>query len=622
MKLRVLPLVAVAMAAGTLAPLAASAAEPERVTLSLKEFLQLYEKSRDRKKDPEKAPRAFSLSAASYVGEVLVEDGEPTSAVFTARMRVQVHKAEGWIKVPLLTRSVALQKATVNGRPAAVVLEGGAYTLVTDQRGTLDVSLEFATNVTNSVGTSSFAFDLVPSGATEVELAVPVDENLEFTVANARRVTKRQERGRRVVTATLPPQGALNVRWQRKVPTTVEEGGDPEKTKARVYSEVYTLASVGDGLLRAQATVDSTILFAGVDTFELDVPDGMTLLDVKGAGLRDWSLADDGKLVVTLNYAAENRYSLSLDMEKVIGEGSVNVDAPLVVPLGVERSKGWVGVEARGNLEIDAGDVQGATSVDVRTLPGQILGRTSQPVLLGYKYLASDAKVPLVVSAHDDVDVLVTLLDQADATTMFTQDGRRLTSVRYEVRNNRRQFLRITLPEGAELWSSAVAGRAVTPATSEGAILVPLIRSQSQGGGLASFAVEVVYVESGEAPGDNGKGSFYARLPKPDVPTTYVGWTVYAPDEAKVKADKSDGTLRYVPMLSRPLGAVQALEVQAQAPAQRRSAGNQANAGALGDGAAPVRVRLPLEGQPYFFEKLLALDEDLWVDFSYKGLKD
>lgn len=625
MKLHALPAIAglatVALSAGVLAPQAAQAAESEQVTLSLREFLQLYERSRDRKKDPEKAPREFSLASASYTGEVIVDDGEPTSAVFTARMQVQVHKDDGWIKVPLLSRTVALQSATVNGRPAPIVLEGGSYTLVTDQKGSLDVRLEFATNVSNSLGTSSFAFDLVPSGATEVEVAVPVDDDLDFTIANARRVTERKERGRRVVSATLPPQGSLNVRWQREVPQT-DESGETVADEARIYSEVYTLASVGDGLLRAQATVDNTILFAGVDTFQLKIPDGMTLLDVKGAGLRDWTLSEDNTLDVELNYAAENRYTLTLDMEKVIGEGSTNVNAPLVQPLGVERSKGWVGVEARGNLEIGAGAVAGATAVDVRTLPAQILGRTSQPVLLGYKYLVDDAKVPLVISAHDDVDVLVTLLDQAEATTMFTQDGRRLTSVKYEVRNNRRQFLRLALPVGAELWSAAVAGRAVQPATSSGAILVPLIRSQSQGGGLASFAVEVVYVESGEPTADNGKGRFAAILPKADVPTTYVGWTVYAPSEAKVKADKADGTLRYVPQLSRPLGSVAALEVQAQAPQQRQSANVQADAGALGDGAAPVRVRLPLEGRPYFFEKLLALDEDLEVAFDYKGLKD
>ena len=598
-------------------------AEPEQVTMTLREFLKMYERSKAKETPEEKAPREYSLSSTKYDGEVFIEDGEAQSVAFSARMQVQVHKKKGWIKVPLLSRQVALESATVNGRPAAVVLEGGWYTLATDQKGTLDIRLTFAMNVTNSAGTSSFSYNLIPSGATEVEIAVPAEENLGFTIGNARRVQTRNERGRRVVKATLPPQGALNVQWQRKSRDEANEDGTEAAEQApRIYSEVYTLASVGDGLLRAQANIQQTILFAGVDTFDVKVPEGMTVLDVKGAGLRDWSLSETGVLTAELNYAAEGTYNLSVELERVIGEDSLEVGAPLVQPLGVERTKGWVGVEARGNIEIGAGEVKGATSVDVRTLPGQILGRTSQPVLLGYKYLVADAQIPLVVSAHDDVDVLVTLLDQAEATTMFTRDGRRLTSVRYEVRNNRRQFLRLKLPYGATLWSSAVAGRAVQPAKSEDDLLIPLIRSRASGGGLASFDVEVVYVESDTPTPRSGKGRFSAYLPTPDVPTTYVGWTVYVPDGAKVNSKKATGTLRYVEELSRPLGAVQALAVESLAPAQRRVAQQQADSGGLGDGAAPVRVQLPLEGEPYFFEKLLALDERLEVRFEYTGLKE
>jgi len=613
------PLAAAAALALGLA--SAHAAEPDQVTMTLREFLQLYEKSRDRAKPPEPAPRPFSLASARYDGVVQLEDGTPTSAVFEARLRLDVHKAEGWIRAPLLTQEVALESATLDGRPAPIVLEGGAYTLVTDRKGSLDLRLTFAVRVENAVGASSFSFPLLPSGSTEVELAVPVEEDLDFTIAQARRLTERQERGRRVVTATLPPRGNLAVRWQRQVPQAAPEP-EADRARARIYSEVYTLATVGDGLVRAQTTIESTILFAGVDRFAYTLPEGMTLLDVSGAGLRDWTLGDDNTLLVELNYAAEDRYTLSLDMERVVGEGDARVEAPLVVPRGVERSKGALGVAARGNLEVNAGEVSGATVVDVRTLPAAILGRTSQPVLLGYKYLGTEASVPLVISDHDDVDVLVTLLDQADATTMFTPDGRRLTRVGYEVRNNRRQFLRLVLPEGAELWSAAVAGRSVQPATSGGALLIPLIRSQTRGGGLASFAVEVVYVESGTPAGDNGRGVFAAALPRPDVPTTYVSWTVYAPDEAKVKTRRAEGTMAFVEELSRPLGVVRVMEMQAQAPAQQESARVQADAGALGEGAAPVRVRLPLEGRPYFFEKLLALDEGLTVSFPYKGLED
>ena len=62
--------------------------------------------------------------------------------------------------------------------------------------------------------------------------------------------------------------------------------------------------------------------------------------------------------------------------------------------------------------------------------------------------------------------------------------------------------------------------------------------------------------------------------------------------------------------------------IEAATPQMQASAARQAAGGALGQGAAPVKVSLPLEGQPLFFEKLLALDEDLVVSFDFKGIKD
>ncbi|MBT3221548.1 MAG: hypothetical protein HN348_20905, partial [Proteobacteria bacterium] len=386
----------------------------------------------------------------------------------------------------------------------------------------------------------------------------------------------------------------------------------------------YTLVGIGDGLLQATTTIEQSILFAGVNQFQAKIPAELTLLDVSGAGIRDWTVADDGTLTVLLNYAAEGSHSMTLELEQPLAQTkNLKANVPLVEPLGVERSKGWVGVQALGALELAAGSVKGATPVDVRALPPAILGVTTNPVLLGYKYLGSEADIPLEVFQHDEVDVLVTLLDQSDATTMFTQDGRRLTSVRYDVRNNRRQFLRLTLPEGAELWSSSVAGRSVQPAkANDGRLLIPLVRSQAMGGALAAFPVEVVYVESGAAPSEAGKGTFKATLPQADVPTTYVAWTVYAPWQATISKKSYDGTLRHVDYLSRPLGATTVLTMDTYNAPMAQQANVQTKSGALGQGAAPVKVSLPVDGQALVFEKLLALDQDdLWVSFDYKGLK-
>jgi len=590
---------------------------PERVVMKLEDFLKLYEQTRDRPKEPPKPPSSWSVSSARYDGKVIFDHGAPTSAVFDATLRIEVLEQKGWVKVPLLPATVALRSAKLGNQDASVIVDGGWYWLATDRTGTLDLKLSFAVSVFSHEGASGLSFELPKSGGATVSLAVPTSEDLDFEVADARVLQVRTEGGNRIVDASIPVTGSLSVTWQHKLPEATKA------QEARVYAEVFSLLGIGDGLLQETATIQNTILFAGVDTLKVAIPDGMTLLDVKGAGIRDWKVTDD-TLVVGLNYAAEGAYPLTLQLEKVVGQGDLQTDAPLPTPLGAERVKGYLGVEARGNLEIGAGGAAtGATAVDVRNLPAAILGITTQPVLLGYKYLSADAKIPLKVTQHEDVDVLVTLLDHAQATTMWTADGRRMTKVVYQVRNNRKQYLRLALPEGAELWSASLGGRAVQPARSaDGKVLLPLVRSQAQGGALAAFAVEVVYVEQGTAPDAGGRGTFTAQLPTADVPTTYVAWQVWAPEGAKIGKRSIEGSLRHVEAFSNPVPMTDMAEMPAMDVATVQTAQSQANTGALGQGAAPVPVSLPLTGAPIYFEKLLALEEPLKVQFAYHGLKN
>lgn len=607
-------LVVVALLALSTTAAAAPEDPAERVVMKLDEFLKLYEANK-KAESPEQTPRDHALSSAHYTGTVVLDEGKPVSAVFTAKMRVEVLKNKGWARVPILPATVALQSATIGKTEAPIVIENGFYTLVTNRPGAVDLDVSFAVAVTTSEGKSEITFELAPSGATSATLSVPAKENLDFTVPGAKLKSDRVEAENRVVEATMPATGSLSIQWQREIP-------EAAKQSSRVYSEVYTLVGLGDGLMKATTTIHNTILFRGVDKFSVKLPEKMTLLDVSGVGIRDWKQTPDGHLNVVLNYAAEGTYTLKLELERVVPEGEKQLKAPIVVPEGVERSKGWVGVESRGNIEIGAGDVSGATTVDVRSLPAAILGITPQPVLLGYKYLGADAKVPLKIAHHEDVDVLVTLLDQTRARTMWTREGRRLTSVKYQIRNNRRQFLRLSLPKGAELWSASVGGRAVQPArASDGRTLVPLVRSQAAGGALAAFEVEVVYVENGQAVSDRGRGTFKATLPTADAPSTYVAWTIYAPERAKVIKRTVDGNLQLVRRLTNPIPTEDMNYIETATPEVQNVANVQADDGGMGEGAVPVPVSLPLQGKEVNFEKLLALDETLEVEFRFRGLR-
>ena len=166
-----------------LALLPAHAAEPDQVTLDLDQFLKLYEATKDRPKDPEKSPWEAAIDSARYTGEVIVQDGEPVAALFNAKLRIEVLKDEGWVRLPVLNGAVALKSARINGVEAPVQLQGGWYTLVTDRRGAFDLQLEFAAAVQTQavVGDGSRVVDILLTwpGAPR-SLAVEVDGHYHF----------------------------------------------------------------------------------------------------------------------------------------------------------------------------------------------------------------------------------------------------------------------------------------------------------------------------------------------------------------------------------------------------------------------------------------------------------
>ena len=294
---------------------------PERVVMSLDDFLDMYERAKAKTETPQIPPRGHALSSAAYTGEVLIQDGEPRFARFAATLRVEVLSKEGWARIPVLPATVALHTATIKAggkaKEAAMVIEDGFYTLITEQKGAFDLELDFGASVTTENGQSRIAFELAGSGATTLKLKVPAKEDLDFSVANAHLQSDAVVGEFRQVEATLPSTGTLLVSWQREIP----EEAAAQQQKAQVYAEVYTLVGISDGLMRATTTVEHTILFAGKDQLEFKIPEGMTLVDVQGTGLRDWKHEADGTLRVLLNYAAEGNYSLTMTSERVALSG-------------------------------------------------------------------------------------------------------------------------------------------------------------------------------------------------------------------------------------------------------------------------------------------------------------
>jgi hypothetical protein len=221
-------------------------------------------------------------------------------------------------------------------------------------------------------------------------------------------------------------------------------------------------------------------------------------------------------------------------------------------------------------------------------------------------------------------------VDSALFTSMQLNDGRRMTKAIYTVRNNRNQFLRMKMPAGADIWSAEVGGNTVSPAKDEkGSVLIPLIRSTTSASELASFPVEMVYVETPATPAPT-HGKLRVAVPTVDAPVMHLMFSYYLPPEGKYGGFWSGrgftGPLRIVDeftsLATGPGREVVRRDAAKQAQQMEQQVQARVDAQAKAAGATPIRVRLPLNGQLFKLEKILVLPQDeVWFELSYSGWK-
>jgi len=136
------------------------------------------------------------------------------------------------------------------------------------------------------------------------------------------------------------------------------------------------------------------------------------------------------------------------------------------------------------------------------------------------------------VARYTPQAVLLANVSEARYQVLISSQGKTLVQARYAVRNNQRNFLKITLPSGATLWSASLAGKAVRPGQSpDGSLLLPLDKART-GEEAPEFAIEIVYLSHGSV--WNDKGQFKLALPALDLPVSRTGLLVYHPPLFKV----------------------------------------------------------------------------------------
>jgi hypothetical protein len=401
---------------------------------------------------------------------------------------------------------------------------------------------------------------------------------------------------------------AHTFKYADEPPRVVVRARTPDAVAAKFEAQVDTLVSLGDVAVTGSASVMVHVKSGRVSTLQLELPADVNLLSVSAPSLRSHQAAPgEGKLLVSVAFTQEmeGEFRLELAYERILAgaqaESLVDVATPHV--RGAEVEQGRIAVEALSAVEVRPATTDELTVVEVAELPQQLVLRTTNPILMAYKYLHAEPahRLALGLTRHRLAGVQEAVIDRADYRTLYTRDGLQVTTAEFVVRNSRKQFLRLRLPKGATVWSAFVDGKADKPAvsetkTGESTVLVKILNS------TAGFPVQLVYATQG--PALSGLGSARGALPRPDILVTHSHWDVYVPDGMSYGRPRSNmEVVEAGRSVSRDVMARQLARTSAGAP----------------QALDPLRIEVPAAGVHYVFEKLYAnqSDQEAWISVPY-----
>ena len=135
-------------------------------------------------------------------------------------------------------------------------------------------------------------------------------------------------------------------------------------------------------------------------------------------------------------------------------------------------------------MNVQVAESRDVETTEVQDLPPELTDLTTSPILFGFSFTRPPA-LSVTIARHESIELLSTLIDEVQASSVFIEDGIELTKMKLWLRNNTRQYLKVTLPKGALLTHSLIDGQPIRPALTgdggEEALLFPLRQSERLG---------------------------------------------------------------------------------------------------------------------------------------------
>jgi len=518
-----LPIVCSALVGSVLSPPAraqAGSPDPGWVVLTVVEYRALYAKAHPAEVEPEAPPVDATLTRVDYDLRI---DGELSTG--RANLTVDV-LTNGWVRVPI-PAGLLVREARLDGKPVSLVPgvqgKGGSHVAaLLSHSGRSVLQLDIALPVVSTAGEESISLPSTASGVTKASVHLPRN-GVDLRLSGGLLADKSETASESTWLAYARGNEPLTFNWKRKA-------DDHRSTQAlRLRGSLTELAGLGEDSTTIAAEVNVEVVQGAAREVQIALPDKVAINSVAGALVADWE-AKDGQLAVTFIEPVEQSAKFVISGERPSPRDG-EIEIPILRLLNTERDAGGVAAEVLGAGEIKKFKSAGLENADASDL-GELVANRQSTSLSAFLFRAGDAKstraLTVSVARYTPQAMLTANVAEARYNVLISNEGKTLVEARYAIRNNQRNFLKITLPAGATLWSAALAGKPIRPgqAPDNNSILLPLAKSRA-GEDASEFAVEVVYLSRGTA--WNEKGDFKLALPTLDLPISRTGLRVYHP---------------------------------------------------------------------------------------------
>jgi hypothetical protein len=379
-----------------------------------------------------------------------------------------------------------------------------------------------------------------------------------------------------------------------------------EKRQGKFDAIVNTLMSLSDVTMKGSASVEINVKSGTISELSLVLPKDVNFLSISAPSLRNHKLRNEQDkqwIDVQFTQEMEGQFRIELAYELITADKEAKTRVPTVAVSGAEVEQGQIAVEALSAVEVEAASIKQLSSLDASELPRQLILKTTNPILLAYKYVHVDPPYELVlkVTRHKEMDVESATIDKATYNTLYTKDGLAVTTANFIVRNSRKQFLKVKLPEASKVWSVSVNGKAEKPAYPEASkenedprreVLIKIINS------VQGFPVQLIYQT--EVSKIGVMGTVAGELPRPDMVVTQSTWNVYLPHD--VSYGEADANMDIVKEgVSIPRAEIRRMQMEGGQNLQVQD---------------QLLIKVPAFGILYTFEKLYANKAEIDAHFT------